>query len=181
MDIQDQKSKEERLIEKSSTDAMTGALNREATEARIEKRLSDDQKGFLFLLDIDNFKEINDTRGHMIGDQILIDLVQLLKSEFRQNDVIGRLGGDEFMVFMNQTQDPQAAIQKASHILNRLAVEKAGAFSVSIGIASAPLDGTTYDQLYDAADKAMYQAKRQGKNSYFLRKPQPEESSEKPA
>ena len=82
----------------------------------------------------------------MIGDQILIDLVQLLKSEFRQNDVIGRLGGDEFMVFMNQTQDPQAAIQKASHILNRLAVEKAGAFSVSIGIASAPLDGTTYDQ-----------------------------------
>ena len=181
VDIQDQKSKEERLIEKSSTDAMTGALNREATEARIEKRLSDDQKGFLFLLDIDNFKEINDTRGHMIGDQILIDLVQLLKSEFRQNDVIGRLGGDEFMVFMNQTQDPQAAIQKASHILNRLAVEKAGAFSVSIGIASAPLDGTTYDQLYDAADKAMYQAKRQGKNSYFLRKPRPEDSSEKPA
>ena len=117
----------------------------------------------------------------MIGDQILIDLVQLLKSEFRQNDVIGRLGGDEFMVFMNQTQDPQAAIQKASHILNRLAVEKAGAFSVSIGIASAPLDGTTYDQLYDAADKAMYQAKRQGKNSYFLRTPRPEESSEKPA
>ncbi|WP_302925266.1 GGDEF domain-containing protein [Holdemania filiformis] len=181
VDIQDQKSKEERLIEKSSTDAMTGALNREATEARIEKRLSDDQKGFLFLLDIDNFKEINDTRGHMIGDQILIDLVQLLKSEFRQNDVIGRLGGDEFMVFMDQTQDPQAAIQKASHILNRLAVEKAGAFSVSIGIASAPLDGTTYDQLYDAADKAMYQAKRQGKNSYFLRKPRPEDSFEKSA
>ena len=95
---------------------MTGALNREATEARIEKRLSDDQKGFLFLLDIDNFKEINDTRGHMIGDQILIDLVQLLKSEFRQNDVIGRLGGDEFMVFMNQTQDPQAAIKSLAYL-----------------------------------------------------------------
>lgn len=168
-DIQDQKSKEERLIEKSSTDAMTGALNREATKAQITEHLNEEETGFLFLLDIDNFKEINDTRGHRIGDQILIDLVELLKSEFRQNDVIGRLGGDEFMVFMGQTRDPMIAVQKASHILKRLAAEKAGTFSVSIGIAYAPIDGTTYDQLYDAADIAMYQAKRQGKNSFYLR------------
>lgn len=167
-DIQEQRLKEQRLIEKASVDSMTGILNRKAADYQIAKRLSTSEKGFLFMIDIDNFKLLNDTLGHAAGDEALIHFVSEIKDSFRQEDLIGRVGGDEFIVFMSNTDQEEAACIKAEHLLLRLANWEKYALSASIGIASYPHDGRNYHELYKAADAAMYQVKQRGKNGYYL-------------
>lgn len=162
-DIHDQKAQEQRLIEKSSIDAMTGALNRESAAEQIEEQLKSASSGFFYMLDVDNFKSINDSMGHSVGDSILTQLVSEAKKVFRREDVIGRIGGDEFIVFMANVDDISVARNRAEYLLTCLSGQDA-LFSVSIGVAAYPADGTSYQELYKAADAAMYEAKRQGKN-----------------
>lgn len=177
-DVHDQKAQEQRLIQKSSTDAMTGAWNREAAEEQITEQLKQTSYGFFFMLDVDDFKRINDTQGHSAGDSLLIQLVSEMKMVFRREDIIGRLGGDEFVIFMADVKELFVACSKADALLQRLAKQKA-AFTVSIGIASFPSDGRSYQELYIAADSAMYQAKREGKGKYSFRKKEPANTGEK--
>ena len=93
-----------------------------------------------------------------------------IKSTFRQEDIVGRIGGDEFVIFMEGTSDPATAAAKAERLLARLSSRQEVALSVSIGIAAYPELGASYAELYEAADQAMYAAKRQGKSGYQMAK-----------
>ncbi len=169
-DIQEQRLKEQRLIEKASIDSMTGILNREAVDEQIAERLSSTDAGFLFMIDIDNFKVLNDTHGHTAGDEALIHFASEIKRIFRREDLIGRVGGDEFIIFMPDTDLEVTACTKAEQLLSQLARWEQVSLSASIGIACYPRDGRTYASLYKAADAAMYQVKQRGKNGYHISK-----------
>ena len=165
-DVQDEMTREQDLREKASVDGLTGALNRKAAEQKINALMQDKEcKGYLLMLDIDDFKTVNDTLGHAIGDLALITLVKLLKEHFRREDIIGRLGGDEFIVFMTNTELASAVEAKGAEILDILAKsETTPHFTVSIGAAAYPTAGNDYESLYLAADNAMYASKKSGKN-----------------
>lgn len=108
-------TREQDLREKASVDGLTGALNRKAAEQKINTLMQDKEcKGYLLMLDIDDFKTVNDTMGHAIGDLALITLVKLLKEHFRREDIIGRLGGDEFIVFMTNIENASAVEDRKS-------------------------------------------------------------------
>ena len=165
-DVQNEMTREQDLREKASVDGLTGALNRKAAEQKINTLMQDKEcKGYLLMLDIDDFKTVNDTMGHAIGDLALITLVKLLKEHFRREDIIGRLGGDEFIVFMTNTELASAVEAKGAEILDILAKsETTPHFTVSIGAAAYPAAGNDYESLYLAADNAMYASKKSGKN-----------------
>ena len=124
------------------------------------------------MLDLDDFKEVNDTYGHAAGDLLLNGVARILSDTFRPDDIIARVGGDEFTVFLTGNSDPQVAKEKAEIILSRieqLRIPGADhAVSVSIGAACAPKDGITYDTLTRAADEAMYAIKQQSKKGFSL-------------
>lgn len=107
--------------------------------------------------------------GHAIGDLALITLVKLLKEHFRREDIVGRLGGDEFIVFMTNTELASAVEAKGAEILDILAKsETTPHFTVSIGAAAYPAAGNDYESLYLAADNAMYASKKSGKNRIYV-------------
>ena len=98
--ISGRKTKELKLLRQTKTDPLTGLLNLEGIRSSIGRELSEKKTGFLFMMDIDNFKYINDTYGHDTGDQILKEAGVLLRRTFREYDPVGRVGGDEFIAFM---------------------------------------------------------------------------------
>ena len=169
-DVQNEMTREQDLREKASVDGLTGALNRKAAEQKINTLMQDKEcKGYLLMLDIDDFKTVNDTMGHAIGDLALITLVKLLKEHFRREDIVGRLGGDEFIVFMTNTELASAVEAKGAEILDILAKsETTPHFTVSIGAAAYPAAGNDYESLYLAADNAMYASKKSGKNRIYV-------------
>lgn len=160
---------EEYLIEQSEKDGLTGLFNRTAIELLIQQYLQEDNAGIILMLDVDNFKLINDEYGHDEGDQALRELAKCLKSVFRPEDIIGRVGGDELVIYVRQSSSRTMAQQRAELLLKLLNEQTCGlraALTLSIGIACYPLDGASYESLFQAADQAMYQAKRLGKNRY---------------
>lgn len=175
-DISADKQEERRLFEAVTTDQMTKVLNRETAMKYIRQILHDEEEELhvLFMLDVDNFKGINDMFGHQAGDEFLIRLAGDLKNSFRENDVVGRIGGDEFFIFLRNVVDIDQIEKKAQEILD--IVSRAGEVypeaesSGSIGIALYPGDGRTVEELYARADEALYVAKRGGKNQYVFAK-----------
>jgi len=170
-DIDPHKQSEHQLRKAAETDEMTGLLNRAATMKHIQRFLhGPGAKGThaLMIIDVDNFKEINDTFGHRAGDQYLMEFARTAKSCFRSDDIVGRIGGDEFFVLMKNVSSRAATEERASLLLN--AMRTVGDFgeslhiSGSIGICFYRGDNSTLDQLYERADQALYRAKRQGKN-----------------
>lgn len=155
-------------------DSLTGLWNRAYTEEHINEYLKDPaHSGVLFMIDMDNFKVINDTHGHIVGDETLVEFADTLQSLIRQNDIVCRLGGDEFIVFLKDLSSYSIISEKAEQILmaleNRLKnPEIEENFSVSIGIAIAPNDGNNFTQLYKNADKSLYYVKQNGKNAYHF-------------
>lgn len=172
MDIDAQKQKEQGLIEKSQIDALTGLENKSAIETHIAQRLQEaDFAGYLMMIDIDDFKRLNDQYGHMMGDQVLARIGQVIRLTFRETDLVGRVGGDEFMALIRTQNGPAAVAKKAQALMAEiaaLAMPPAGelGISCSIGVAAFPQNGRDYASLYRAADQAMYQAKKRGKNGY---------------
>ena len=162
------------LQHSAETDVLTGFYNKAATQKHIEEYLSKltprDLPPALIMIDADGFKAINDSFGHLFGDGVLADMSLVIRSTFRQKDIIGRIGGDEFMVFMpNLSADfVKRADEISAEILNELAILKVGTaqhFSCSIGIGT---DSGNYDfnKLYKLADKALYESKERGKACY---------------
>lgn len=173
-DIDERKQKEQELIRRAETDGLTGLYNRAAFLKKakniIKTESTPETKHALFFLDVDNFKKLNDTQGHRVGDKFLVEMATAIRSCFRNTDIIGRLGGDEFVIFMKQTPNNDITAKNANELLKKINVVcsyyNTPELSVSIGISNYPTDGVNVDELYDKADKALYHAKKLGKNRY---------------
>lgn len=168
--IVDKKQKSELQL-KADTDLLTGLTNKAATIRMIKEYMSQNPNGtgVLFVIDIDNFKKINDTMGHAFGDEVLKELGHQLRGMFRALDVVGRFGGDEFMVFMSDVSDPSAIKRNADRLRDFFRSFKAGEYvkysvTASIGAAVFSEDGKDFESLFKTADKAVYVVKKRGKN-----------------
>ncbi|HGM1480463.1 TPA: diguanylate cyclase [Clostridioides difficile] len=175
IDITKERKQIEKLQHISEKDALTGIYNRAETERQIKKYFEKNLNvmGALFMIDTDNFKQINDTEGHMIGDIVLTEMASGMKKIMHDSDVVGRIGGDEFTIFMKNISSVKDAEKKAEELLYmfRHLFQKEKSFlkvTCSIGIAIYPKDGTTFKEIYARADKALYQAKNMGKNNYVI-------------
>lgn len=159
------------LEDKADTDLLTGLNNKISTERKIREYIADfpDGQGVMFLIDLDNFKKINDTLGHAFGDEVLRCLGMRLQSMFRVTDIIGRIGGDEFIVFLKDIMndaDIEREGRKLEQFFRNFEVGEYVKYSVtaSVGGAVFSQDADTFEDLYKAADKAVYVSKKQGKN-----------------
>lgn len=168
--IQRQKQETLELQHAAEHDALTGLWNRAYMIRQIEEIIESypDAWHALFIIDIDNFKQLNDTYGHQQGDKFLKELAVILKTSFRDTDIVGRLGGDEFFVFMRNVSNEFAVREKAATILS-LCKLAASAFmeslSISVGVSMYPKNGNSLEALYAQADQALYEAKKQ-KNTF---------------
>lgn len=172
--IDAEKQREQYLFNKMQEDSLTGLFNKASTQDRIREMLlkHPNSEFAFFILDVDNFKGANDKLGHASGDAILLDFANTLKTQFRDDDVVGRIGGDEFVAFV-PIPDEKAARHKAetlSAALRKDVSTDTGVWSLStsIGVALAPRDGTEFECLYKNADAALYETKRRGKNGFTL-------------
>lgn len=171
--IDEQKRKELALKYQSERDPLTGLYNRVTAEKLITdflktEELSHGGHGFL-IIDLDNFKNINDSYGHLSGDAMLRQVSATIREVFRATDFMARLGGDEFAVFMKGARSKEHIVAKAKELvesLRKIHLEEKPecVISSSIGIAFAPEHGSTFEQLYQKADEALYYVKRTGKN-----------------
>lgn len=171
--IDKQKRKELAIKHSSERDPLTELYNRKAAqnliEDYIEKSDKENRVSAFLSIDLDDFKHINDKHGHISGDDMLKEVSNCLKNSFRSNDIIGRMGGDEFVVFMKDVEDKNIIINclvKALKAINELPKNKAhgGNVTMSTGIALWPKDGKCFEDLYRKSDKALYYVKNTGKN-----------------
>jgi diguanylate cyclase (GGDEF)-like protein len=159
------------LEDKADTDQLTGLTNKLATERQIKEYIESKPsgRGVLVLVDVDNFKKINDPMGHAFGDEVLRQLGLRLRNLYRVSDVVGRVGGDEFMVFLKDVQDPAVMKREANKIITFFAGFEVGEYvkysvTGSLGAAIYGQDARTFEDLYKRADEALYKSKRNGKN-----------------
>lgn len=160
------------LQSKAETDLLTDLLNKISTESKIKEYLNGDGKdktSMMCVLDIDNFKKINDTMGHAFGDEVLSTLGKKIRAEFRVTDIVGRTGGDEFIIFLKDLKDEAVIEREAGRVAGFFKNFTVGTYTrysptASIGAAIYPRDGYDYESMYKAADTALYKAKKRGKN-----------------
>ncbi len=175
--IDDIKSQTRQLIDQTQRDPLTGLYNKVVTHnliAEALRSLPPGQTHAVIMLDIDDFKYVNDTLGHARGDETLKSIAAAVRSPFRSSDIVGRIGGDEFMIFMKNVS-PQTAEEKArtlSGLLRRSTDSgKHLLYSVSMGVIVFESENAlSFDELFKIADQAMYRAKDLGKNKYVLQR-----------
>ncbi len=175
-DIHAKKMSQLELKQKAERDPLTGLCNKATTETLIKEEIANLPKGekhALFIIDVDNFKDINDKLGHLSGDIVLTSLADKLKMLFRTNDIIGRVGGDEFFVFIKGITNMEIVISKANDVnkafRNTFKENNTScSISASIGIAICPDSGSDFETLYRNADTAMYITKDSGKDSFTI-------------
>lgn len=164
------------LVHSAQIDGLTAVYNKEHTQPAIDHFLqmshTDTLHAFL-ILDIDKFKDVNDTYGHAVGDKVLQRVGEFLKSQFRDGDIIGRIGGDEFVVLMKQVSSKEAALARVQNMVERIRSIKHAEMdgkpiTFSVGVAFSPEQGIRFDDLYRNADKALYQTKRGGRNNFSV-------------
>lgn len=175
-DVDSDKRHSQALLKKAEHDALTGLLNKDTARLRAEQYLEtmeEGQKAALLLLDLDNFKAVNDLYGHMFGDTVLSNVGSTIRSLFRESDILARIGGDEFMVLMRDIPDESLVEQRCMRLTQRISqlcdrqLEQCQ-FSCSVGVAMIPEHGKTYQTLFQRADRALYQAKDIGKNTFSV-------------
>lgn len=172
--IDEQKRHELYMLEQMQRDSLTRLYNKVATQEHIRQLLEASSQGkfALFIFDIDHFKTVNDRLGHAAGDSALVSFARILRQQFRQEDIVGRIGGDEFIAFM-PIAGRQTAQDKASALVRALQqkMETPTAsleITASIGVALAPKMGADFETLYKRADDALYQAKKKGRNGFVM-------------
>lgn len=166
----------EYLKDCAARDSMTRLLNRGTMEERIKEELEAVEEGqnYAYIaLDLDNFKQINDMYGHWAGDSIIMGISNILREVYGNNARIGRMGGDEFAVFIPDVKDRAQIQSQADEVLHRLRLQKemigmAEEPTASIGIAFGPEDGRSFRELYHRADEALYQVKNEEKDSIAI-------------
>ncbi|MBR1646062.1 MAG: diguanylate cyclase [Selenomonadaceae bacterium] len=163
------------LKKTSTTDALTGLFNKAASEEELAK-ICKRSVGSLMMIDLDSFKLVNDIHGHAMGDKILIAFADILRAAFRSSDLIGRMGGDEFVAFCDGVQE-ETAISLKTQFINEKITEAAKKLmgedmniplGASIGCVLVPNSGTNFAELYKMADKALYTVKQNGKHGYSI-------------
>ncbi len=173
-EIDDEKQLELKLREKAERDPLTGAYNKETFSSKVNDLLKEGMDGTLYMFDLDNFKGINDNMGHSAGDDVLREVYEKASSIFRSHDLVGRVGGDEFVVFLLGNTKESSIIKKATQIcesINKTYYAQNGVnieISSSVGISVAPKDGNDFETLFNAADLSMYHSKNSGKNTYTI-------------
>lgn len=175
--VSERKQLQEQLTFQAYHDSLTGLPNRrlleKELETAIEKAEAYTEKLALLFLDCDNFKEINDNYGHDIGDELLVEFSKRLAACIRSEDIVGRMGGDEFVILLNRVEDHehiltvanriQASLQQP-YLLDNRNIEATS----SIGISIYPENGTTTKELFRKADQALYHVKKNGRNDFLL-------------
>lgn len=170
------KNDSEMFRRKSQLDQMTGLLNKYTIQFLIEEELAKNsarQPSAFLLIDLDHFKQINDTLGHMMGDVFICRTASVIQNFFQDAALCGRVGGDEFLVFINQAAD-RAFIQLQAEILLQEIYRQTSDNNItvttqaSIGIAFSSNDRNTYERLFAAADQALYEAKTNGRNKIIV-------------
>ena len=170
-DVDDEMARLESIQAKAMYDSLcVDIYNKATTEGLIKAELERSTGGALLMIDVDDFKSINDSLGHMFGDEFLKKFASTVKSTFRDTDIVGRYGGDEFFVFMPHATAALAE-KKGNQILERVTeieVPMPGGVKSSVGVAAVNPDNRSYRQLLKQADSALYQAKNHGKNCVVL-------------
>ena len=178
--ITEEKIRQIEIRERSEKDAMTGVYNRKTAEDLICKSLRDDSKGMFLIVDMDKLKQINDVHGHKEGDKAIKGMAQIIKSHFRTSDIIGRIGGDEFIIYLPGASDNRevmsAIFQKLLKRLNSFMVGENSDIPISCSMGcTIEQEGSTYESLYQQADIALYYVKRNGRNNFAFYSPGMEE------
>lgn len=175
-DITQEKEERERLLIKSEQDQLTGVLNKGTMEKKIRKVLEerDSKRECAFwMLDIDHFKYVNDTFGHVFGDALLRETAKRLQKNFTGNEIIGRAGGDEFIIFMEYEGSLDSLERKLCEVHKALCRPfcyhgQTYSAGISIGVSRYPRDSREFMELYHYADRALYQVKDSGRNHYCI-------------
>jgi len=177
-DVSAEYAEKRRLDELSlaaQSDSMTGLLNHDATFSHIKRYLrAEGATGMhaLFVIDIDDFKRVNDTLGHQRGDAAIEQIAAAIRATFRATDVVGRVGGDEFMVLLKNAPDLSFIERKARELRDALHIPCGAGdclpVSASAGVALYRGDGRPFEQIYAEADEALYRAKSEGKDRFFI-------------
>ncbi len=182
VNINERKIKEMDLKIRAEKDALTGMYNKGATEQLIKKYLEESIEGLsedidklhaFIMIDLDNFKEANDILGHAYGDKVLSDTAMTIMTNFKGSDIPGRIGGDEFVIFVRDIESISQTDMLATQLCEGLKKSIPSAYgeiiiSASIGISIFPYHGTTYEELFEKADKALYTTKANGKDGYRI-------------
>jgi diguanylate cyclase (GGDEF)-like protein len=176
-DIDDQKNSEQKLIHKSQRDLLTGLYNNMTTEMLSNDFFSGEganSRHALLVIDMDNFKQVNDSWGHKTGDKLLRSISEALAASFHSSDIIGRFGGDEFVAVLKNINSVSEIQERANMLrknIGEINIEELDDSYIplcSIGVAFFPDHGNTYLEIFKAADKALYYLKKHGKNGIKL-------------
>lgn len=173
VDIDDEKRSHQKLQDQATQDSLTKLLNAHTTRKLAEQYLSScsDPHCAMLILDLDNFKHINDKYGHLFGDEVLICVANILKRSFRNDDIVGRIGGDEFLVLMKNVSDTEKITHRCKQLLDDIqaafATRTCG-LTASIGVSIVSGNAPRYDELFLQTDDALYQAKDAGRNRHIL-------------
>lgn len=176
IDIDKEKREAQSLLFKAQRDSLTNLYNKGITQQLIEEYIHNEGRNgnhTFFIIDIDDFKSINDNFGHLAGDTVLRDISSKISNIFRDYDIVGRIGGDEFIVFLKDINSEKVIYKKGDSLLQafkEIFIEGNSNYKISgsIGIAKYPDHGTTFSELYANADKALYVSKNGGKDGYSL-------------
>ena len=175
-DVDEAKRTTQALKEQAERDGLTKLLNKTSTQRLIAESLNaKNGQGLsaMLILDLDNFKSINDTYGHLYGDTVLSRIGSHLRGMFRSHDIIGRIGGDEFLIFLRDVPDVNLVSERCGILVENLrelltALAPNLPVSCSIGAALSPIHATSYAELFRRADEALYLSKSRGKNCYRI-------------
>lgn len=189
VDIDEEKKQKQELMQQAQYDVLTGIYNKATINALIERRMSEKyafDAGMpnyhaLMIIDVDHFKAVNDNYGHLCGDSVLSDVAAALKGSVRSGDLVGRIGGDEFLVYLPEVTDEAAVRRKTEQMIQALSFirPEAGAppITCSIGVAMLARTQNHYEALYQAADSALYRQKNNGKAGFVFYEPEMEASA----
>lgn len=167
IDVSDSVHAQERLRQEAINDPLTQILNRREGIRLIEFCMTNCSRGLLLMLDIDNFKKINDIYGHQAGDEVLQNLAGMLNAHVRSQDIAARLGGDEFIIYINDIDEPKIAADKLKAVNENFAshyreLYPEAEISLSAGLVIRQ-NNESFNEIYARADKALYEAKKLGK------------------
>ena len=181
VNVEDEVNKQQQLKQKAEIDPLSGLLNKGAFTSYVETLLgesTDENLYAFYIIDLDNFKKVNDTLGHIVGDRVIADVSQKLCTVFSENDYVGRIGGDEFAAFLKLSDAGkkmgrkiiEAKAKALCSIIDEIYSDGKNEVNItsSIGVSIFPKNGKKFEDLYKNADSVLYKSKNGGKNQYNI-------------